>query len=686
MAKGKLVVRLIGDDRDLRGKLQKSQSDIKKWAAIGAGAAAGVAVTLFKMGSGFDDAFDTIRVGTGATGESLNALKDDFRAVVANVPADFASAGTAVADLNTRLGLSGKPLQDMAGQILNLSRITKTDLNANIAAATRVFGDWSIAADDQGAALDRLFVVSQKTGIGVGKLADMMVQFGAPMRELGFSFDETAALLGKFEQEGVNAELVMGGLKQGLGRLAKAGKDPREEMFKLMDSIDQTGLTAQNKQRVFEIFGARAGIDMAKAIEEGRFELSDLLGVIDSSGETINKASDDTADFSEQWQLFKNKAMLALEPVAKRVFEGLGNLVKELGPKFEAAFGVIKDLLSDTKRLLEEHGPVILTITGLIAAVFIPHWIALGVQATINAAKAAAAWVLTKIEAIKAAVVHSAQVILMVAKWVWMGVQAVLHAARVVAGWVMTSVGAIAAGIVHVAQAALFVAKWAWMGAQALIHAAKVAVAWLIAMGPIGLIILAVGALTALVILKWNEIKDFLAGIGRTIWEPILGGVRWLVDKILGFFGMIIEGAALLFGWVPGVGPKLKEAAAKFRVFRDDVNGFLGGIDKDVQINIRVKLPENFQNYKDMEWNAGGVPQMAKGGTIARAGFAIVGERGPELLSLGRGATVTPLRPQGAASRGPVGPVIHIENYHAHDEADIEALQRRAAFAQRAFG
>jgi TP901 family phage tail tape measure protein len=43
--------------------------------------------------------------------------------------------------------------------------------------------------------------------------------------------------------------------------------------------------------------------------------------------------------------------------------------------------------------------------------------------------------------------------------------------------------------------------------------------------------------------------------------------------------------------------------------------------------------------------------------------------------------------PKGAAvTTAKAGPVVHIENYHAHDEADIEALQRRTAFAQRAFG
>ncbi|GAG86548.1 unnamed protein product, partial [marine sediment metagenome] len=80
---------------------------------------------------------------------------------------------TAIAELNTRLGLSGKPLQAMAKQMLNLARITETDINAVIRTSTRLFGDWDVAVEDQAQTLDYLFKVSQSTGVGIDKLSDM---------------------------------------------------------------------------------------------------------------------------------------------------------------------------------------------------------------------------------------------------------------------------------------------------------------------------------------------------------------------------------------------------------------------------------------------------------------------------------------------------------------------------------
>ena len=60
---------------------------------IGAGA---VAAGLFEIGSSFDEAFDNIRIGTGATGPVLEGLQNDMKAVAGAVPASFGDAGKAV--------------------------------------------------------------------------------------------------------------------------------------------------------------------------------------------------------------------------------------------------------------------------------------------------------------------------------------------------------------------------------------------------------------------------------------------------------------------------------------------------------------------------------------------------------------------------------------------------------------
>ncbi len=373
-------------------------SATKVGLAAGAALAAGlvaVGVAAFKVGDTFDKAFDTIRVGTGATGKALEGLQGDFRKVVGSVPTDFGSASTAVADLNTRLGLTGKPLQDVSKRMLEMSRITETDLSANIESTSRVFGDWGIAVGDQAGHLDKLFVASQATGISVDKLSRQLVQYGAPLRQLGFDFDTSAALLGKFEKEGVNAELVMGSLRIALGKMARDGEPAEETLSRVVDQIKNAGSTSEANALALELFGARAGPDMAAAIREGRFEVDDLIKTIGSGEETILGAAEDTRDWRESWQLLVNNGMLLFEPVATRVFGAVSDFMAWLvdvgvpamqdfgevwGPRFAAAFAAVEpiiDAVIDAARRVVEwfsgDGEVVKGAEGM-AAQFAPIW------------------------------------------------------------------------------------------------------------------------------------------------------------------------------------------------------------------------------------------------------------------------------------------------------------------------
>jgi TP901 family phage tail tape measure protein len=311
-------------------------------------AVAGIGVVMATLGGAaikasleFEKAFATIRVGTGATGESLAGLEGSFKTVFTSVPASTADAATAIADLNTRLGLTGEPLESLATQFLNLSRITGTDVAAGISSATRVMHDFDVVTSEQGASLDYLFKVSQSTGIGMTQLGNSMTQYGSVMRQMGFDINESAALLGKFEKEGVNLQLVLGSLRQGLAKFSKAGEEPVEALARVSAEIKSMGSVADANALAIETFGARAGPDMAAAIREGRFSIEELMATLDASGETINKAAADTLTFGDKWTLLKNNIMEAIAPIGDVITNVLGNAIEGLSGIFDGLQTVI---------------------------------------------------------------------------------------------------------------------------------------------------------------------------------------------------------------------------------------------------------------------------------------------------------------------------------------------------------
>jgi len=389
--------------RDLNTQIGRQQSGVLKnfgstgaafGAAIGAAMVGGIAVAaagavaagagLYQLGSAFDDAYDRIRTGAGATGSALEDLQGSFRDVARGVPDNFGAVSEAVTTLNQRLGLTGDPLEALSTQFLDLSRVTGTDVATNVETITRVFGDWGISAADQAGSMDELFRASQATGVGFDQLSQTVVQFGGPLRQLGFGFEESIAMIGQFEKEGVNTELVLGSMRQALGQMARAGEDPIATFRRVTDEIKNAGSAGEANAIALKLFGNRAGPDMAAAIREGRFEFGALTDQIVNGTDTIGAAADDTADFAERWGEFRNRMMLALDPVATTVFDALGTTMERVGPQI-ADF--VERALPRVTAWWEANGPgLIATATTVFGAV------SAGIRTVVDAVSTVVGW------------------------------------------------------------------------------------------------------------------------------------------------------------------------------------------------------------------------------------------------------------------------------------------------------
>ena len=295
---GEGVIKIVSDTTGFGKGLSDTIAKIGPAATTGlavvGAAAVGAGVALYKIGENFQTAYNTVGRLTGATGADMRGLEDSFKNVAKTSGRSFDDIAKALGQVSVRTGLTGGDLEKLTGEFLTFSKVTGIDVTDAVNKVTRVLGDWGISTDDAGLAMDKLYVASTKTGVGVDQLAEGVVKFGSPMRQLGFSFEETTALIGKFEQEGVNTELVMGSMRIALGKLAKAGEtDLPNALDKSVQAIANTDDAGVAAAKAIELFGARAGPDMAAAIREGRFEVSDLANaMLDAEGAVKNTAKE----------------------------------------------------------------------------------------------------------------------------------------------------------------------------------------------------------------------------------------------------------------------------------------------------------------------------------------------------------------------------------------------------------
>lgn len=112
-------------------------------------------------------------------------------------------------------------------------------------------------------------------------------------------------------------------------------------------------------------------------------------------------------------------------------------------------------------------------------------------------------------------------------------------------------------------------------------------------------------------------ITKMIDGIGLLVdaFEGIKGVVQGVVEAIippfLAVFDTLIQGAASAFGWVPGIGDKLEDAAKEFSTFRDAANTALDGVRKEITPTIRLlglaTLEEQLVRLERRFTNIGGV-------------------------------------------------------------------------------
>jgi hypothetical protein len=301
-----------------------------------------------KLGSDFDDAFDKIRVQTGATGKNLEALQGDFKTTLSQVPSSMDDVSTAIGTLNAKLGLTGKPLQDLSVQFLNLSHVTGTDLAKDIDSATGLFNQFGVATQDQGTKLDELFRVTQHTGISFADLSTQMSDSGTVLRGVGLDFEQSAALIGLLAKNGLQAADVVPAIGKALATAAKDGKPAQDVFRETFDAIKNAPSDTAAAGDAVAVFGAKAGPKFAALIREGKLGYEEFTTAISSGGDSINGAAADTADFAEKLDLLKNKVLVALEPAVSSAFDTMTTVVDGLGSAFDAlpapVVGVIGDI------------------------------------------------------------------------------------------------------------------------------------------------------------------------------------------------------------------------------------------------------------------------------------------------------------------------------------------------------
>ncbi|NCB75326.1 MAG: phage tail tape measure protein, partial [Clostridia bacterium] len=330
-------------DKSFSNFARKAESHGKRLTAAFTLPLAAIGVAVTKSALSVDKALATIARGTGAQGAALKGLEKDWKALAGQVGDSFEVSAKVLADYNTRLGLTGKSLQEVSKQALDAADMLGEEVNTVVTESAKAMQDWGVASSEMAGYMDKIFVASQQTGVGMAELSTNMYKYGSALRQLGFDVDTTIATLAQFNKQGVNTELVMGSLRIALGKMAKAGITDATEAFKVLtNDIKNAKSPTEATRLAIELFGSKAGPDMAAAIREGRFELGNLTEALNKSKGAIEAADRATETFADRWGETKNKISLAIAPLGKQILQ----IADEWMPAVEKSINGLNDTIA----------------------------------------------------------------------------------------------------------------------------------------------------------------------------------------------------------------------------------------------------------------------------------------------------------------------------------------------------
>lgn len=192
---------------------------------------------------------------------------------------------------------------------------------------------------------------------------------------------------------------------------------------------------------------------------------------------------------------------------------------------------------------------------------------------------------------------------------------------------------------------------------------------------------------------KFNQIKHTMITTLQSAWSTITGfftnSISTVVEKVTGMGRSIRQGFNRVVDFFKNLPDRIGRAARGmwdgiWETFKGAINKIIGAWNGLEFTTGSIDTP--LGSIGPYTLGVPKIPYLAKGGLVNRSGLAIVGEAGPELVALNRGAMVQPLPSNGGSTGGDFTVHVYIGDRELTEIVDVEIEESNERTRRRAEG
>lgn len=331
------------------GESTAGAADTMADALANAGVAAMIAEigeAAIEMASTFDDASAAIVEGTGASGDALEVLQDATIKSFGNMKnagSDINEVAGVVAELNTRLGITGDEASETADDILKFSQHVGTDAVGSVDSIVDVMKRWGLEQEDIGGLLDDLTTSNQACALSVDDFTGYLTKNSTQFQELGFSMEDSLAFMTSLSDGGANVGQVMSSLTKAVSNLSGVTDDVPGAFQQAIDAIGNCGSVSEALQAevgntgktVEDVFGKKAAQEIATCVQNGNMDLGKFTDALQNNQGAMNDTATNATTMGDEMSRVTNNISATFDavfaPALSNVIGFLADLIGDFG-------------------------------------------------------------------------------------------------------------------------------------------------------------------------------------------------------------------------------------------------------------------------------------------------------------------------------------------------------------------